>query len=404
MVYDAIVIGARCAGSPTAMLLARKGYRVLLVDRSTFPSDIISTHFIHNSGIAHLKCWGLLDKVAASNCPPITQAIFDVGEFALRGSAPPTDGVAEAYGPRRKILDKILLDAAIEAGVEVREAFTVEEILMEAECVSGIRGRAKNGSTVTEKSAIVIGADGMHSRLARTVQASEYSARPPLACYYYAYWSGVSMGAVEFCPRNGRIVIVIPTNDDFACVIAGWTSKEFHEYRANIEHNYLKTLQLVPNLADRVRSGKREERFVGTADLPNFFRKPYGPGWALVGDSGYHKDPITAQGISDAFRDAELLASAIDEGFSQRRPLDEALASYERKRNEKAMPLYEFTCQLATLSPPAPETAQLYLALRTNQAETNRFLGTFNGTVSIPEFFSADNMRRIISGAGRDVP
>ena len=135
------------------------------------------------------------------------------------------------------------------------------------------------------------------------------------------------MGAVEFCPRNGRIIIVIPTNDDLACVIAGWTTKEFHDYRADIEGNYLKTLELVPNLADRVRHGKREERFVGTADLPNFFRKPYGPGWALVGDSGYHKDPITAQGITDAFRDAELLANAIDEGFSERRPLDEALAS-----------------------------------------------------------------------------
>ena len=159
------------------------------------------------------------------------------------------------------------------------------------------------------------------------------------------------MGAVEFCPRNGRIIIVIPTNDDLACVIAGWTTKEFHDYRADIEGNYLKTLELVPNLADRVRHGKREERFVGTADLPNFFRKPYGPGWALVGDSGYHKDPITAQGITDAFRDAELLANAIDEGFSERRPLDEALASYERKRNEKAMPLYEFTCQLASLPP-----------------------------------------------------
>lgn len=120
-----------------------------------------------------------------------------------------------------------------------------------------------------------------------------------------------------------------------------WTHKEFQEYRADIERNYLKTLELAPALAERVRGGKREEPFIGTSNTANFFRKPFGRGWALVGDAGYHKDPILGQGITDAFRDAELLAEAIDVGFSERQPLSKALAAYEQRRNTAVMAMYE---------------------------------------------------------------
>jgi 2-polyprenyl-6-methoxyphenol hydroxylase-like FAD-dependent oxidoreductase len=154
----------------------------------------------------------------------------------------------------------------------------------------------------------------------------------------------------------------------------------------------------VPSLAERVHSGKREERFVGTAETTNFFRKPYGSGWALVGDAGYHKDPATAQGISDSFRDAELLTEAVDDGFAGRRPLTEALAEYEHKRNAAVLPMYEFTTQLANLAePPSPEVQQLLAALYGNQTETDRFLGTWAGTVSVPEFFAPENVQRILA-------
>ena len=126
--YDVIVVGARCAGSPTAVLLARQGCRVLLADRATFPSDTMSGHFIHQPGVANLKRWGLLDRIVRTNCPPITRATFDLGDFALTGSPSPVDGVAEAYAPRRTVLDKILVDAAAEAGAEIREGFATEEI------------------------------------------------------------------------------------------------------------------------------------------------------------------------------------------------------------------------------------------------------------------------------------
>lgn len=397
--YDAIVVGARCAGSPTAMLLARKGYRVLLLDRAGFPSDTLSTHYIHQPGAARLKRWGLLDNVVASNCPPVTRQMLDFGPFALVGSPPPADGVAEGYAPRRRVLDQILVEAAVAAGAELREHFSVRELVIDDDRVVGICGRAAGGATVTEKARIVIGADGLQSLVARTVQAATYNVRPALTCAYYCYWSEVPIQNAELYPRPDRAIIAAPTNDGQAFVIVYWPNAAFHEVRSDIEGNFSKALDLAPGLADRVRSGKRSEPFRGTAILPNFYRKPYGPGWALVGDAGYHKDPITAHGISDAFRDAELLAGAIDEGLSGRRLLEDALADYERRRNEASLPLFKLTCQFATLQPPPPGQQELFAALHRDQEQTDRFMGTVTGTVSVPEFFAPENIDRIMGAA-----
>ena len=398
--YDAIVVGARCAGSPTAMLLARKGYRVLLVDKSTFPSDIISTHLIFQPGVARLQRWGLLEQVRASNCPPIRQGSLNLGPFTLTGVFPQADGSAEAYCPRRTVLDKILVEAAVAAGAELREGFTVQEVLMDDQRVTGIRGRTRSGPSVTEQARIIIGADGLHSLVARTVQAPTYNEKPTFGCGYYTNWSGVPMAGLEFYPRDRRSMGGFPTNDGLVCIVMSSPRTQFRAFRADIEGNYLKTLELAPGLADRVRSGKREERIVGIAELPNFFRKPSGPGWALVGDAGYHKDSITAQGISDAFRDAELLTEALDSGFAGHRPMEEALADYERQRNETVLPIYELTCQFATLELPPPPMQQLFAALQGKQEQINRFLGTIAGTTPIPEFFSPENTQRIMVAAG----
>jgi flavin-dependent dehydrogenase len=397
--YDAIVVGARCAGSPTAMLLARKGYRVLLVDKSGFPSDHMSTHWIHQPGVARLARWGLRERLAATGCPPITAMAMDLGPFSLRGTLPLAGDVAQAYCPRRTVLDELLVDAAVEAGAELRDHFAVRDLVWDGERVGGITGRSATGTTVTERARIVIGADGLHSLVARQVVAPAYNARPALQCAYYSYWSGLPVDGVGFYPRDRRGFGVLPTHHGLTAIIVGWPHDEFHAFRADVEGNFLKTLELAPALADRVRQGRREERFAGTADLPNFYRKPYGSGWALVGDAGYHKDPITAQGITDAFRDAELLAEAIDAGHSGRRPLEDALADYERRRNEASLPLYELTCQFATPQPPSPEQQQLFAALRHDQEQTDRFFGTFAGTVPVPEFFAPENLGRIIAGA-----
>jgi flavin-dependent dehydrogenase len=152
--YDAIVVGARCAGSPLSMLLARKGYRVLLVDRATFPSDTISTQYIWLSGAACLNRWGLLERLRATNCPPVRELGIDFGAFSLRGTPPPIDGVTEMFGPRRTVLDKLLVDAAGEAGVDVEQAFTVTGIASSNGRVTGIRGQRRNGAEIEESAKI----------------------------------------------------------------------------------------------------------------------------------------------------------------------------------------------------------------------------------------------------------
>jgi flavin-dependent dehydrogenase len=398
--YDAIVVGARCADSPTAMLLARQGYRVLLVDKATFPSDTISTHFIRLPGGARLKRWGVLDKIIASKCPPIATLTIDLGPFALVGTPPPVEDVTMYYAPRRTVLDKILVDAAVAAGAELREGFLVEEILGDGARVTGIQGRHPGGRSVKEQARIVIGADGMRSLVARSVQAPTYQAKPTLTCAYYSYWSGVPLAGAEIYMRPHRMFIAFPTNEKRVCICVVWPHSEFHAFRADIAANFLQTLDLAPQFAERVRQGKQEERFVGTADVPNFFRKPYGPGWALVGDAGYHKDPYLGQGIMDAFRDVELVAEAIDTGFSGRRCLEEALVGYERQRNERALPLYEYDTQRASMEPLPPQMQQLFAALQGNQEQTNRLLGLAEGTTSFSAFFSSENVQQIMAAAG----
>jgi 2-polyprenyl-6-methoxyphenol hydroxylase-like FAD-dependent oxidoreductase len=193
------------------------------------------------------------------------------------------------------------------------------------------------------------------------------------------------------------------TNDGQTSVTVFWPNAAFSEVRTDIERHFMRALEGIPSLAERVRSGRRTEQFYGSADLPFFFRKPYGPGWALVGDAGYHKDPITAQGITDSFRDAELLAGAVDAGFSGTRELDAALADYERQRNEAAMPLYEFTYQLAGLQPPPPEMQQLFGALRHNQEQIDRFFGLIAGTTPFHEFFAPENLGAIMDAQAQGV-
>ena len=394
--YDAIVVGARCAGSSTAMHLARKGHKVLLVDRATFPSDTLSTHMIWSPGLAYLKRWGLLDAIAKSNCPAIHEIAFDMGEFVLQGCPPPVDGVAVQYCVRRTVLDKILVDAASAAGAEVREGFAVEGVIVEEDRVVGVRGHDRGQATVEERARVLIGADGLHSMIAQSVNAPEYNLRPTYGCVYYSYWSGVPVDTAEYHVGRLRAAGIFPTNDGLACVIVARPISEFSTFKSDVERSYDASLDIDSRFAEKVRCGRREGRITGTAVLPGFFRQPFGPGWALVGDAGYHKDPVTAQGITDAFRDAEALALALDDVFLGRRPYDDALGDYERRRNETVMPMYELTCQFAQMDPP-PEVIALMAALRANDAQRERFLGMFTGSVPVPDFFAPDNVARIMA-------
>ena len=219
--YDAIIVGARCAGAPTATLLARKGYRVLVVDRASFPSDTISTHMIHAPGVAALKRWGVLDKVVASGCPPVETYSFDFGPFMIKGTPRPSDGTSVGYAPRRTILDKILVDAAVEAGAEVRERFTVDEIVVEDGVVVGIRGHDEGGSSVIERARVVIAADGRNSQLAKAVQPLQYNEKPMLQWSFYTYWSGLPVDGFEIFIRPDRGWAAVGTNEGLTMLVVG---------------------------------------------------------------------------------------------------------------------------------------------------------------------------------------
>jgi flavin-dependent dehydrogenase len=355
----------------------------------------MSGHYIHQPGVAALQRWGLRDAVAATNCPPITSIRFDVGPFALEGTPPASGGVTEGYCCRRYLLDQVLVDAAVAAGAELREHVSVQELVWDDGRVTGIRTAAG-----VEHARIVIGADGAHSLVAKLVDAPAYDEHPSLSCGYYSYWEGIDHGGqVRLMPRGDRFLGLAPTNDGKTFMFYQASIDEFHALRSDVEGNYLDAMSRDPWLAEQLSHATRVERFTGTADLPNFMRKPYGPGWALVGDAAYHKDPITAQGITDAFTHSELLVDAIDAGFSSRQPLDEALVSYEATRNERVGPLYHFTMDVAHYAPPAPEMQQLLGALQGNQAGINAFLGLIAGTTSVPQFFSGDNMVMLMDAA-----
>jgi flavin-dependent dehydrogenase len=394
--YDAIVVGARCAGSPTAMLLARHGHRVLLVDRATFPSDTLSTLVIHAPGVAALRRWSLLDALAATGCPPIERYVFDFGPVVIDGSPHASDGISTAYAPRRTILDKLLLDAAAEAGAEVREGFLVDEIVVEGGTVVGIRGHGDDGAAIDASARVVIGADGWNSFVARAVGAERYHHKPVLANAFYGYWRGLNVDHLTTILRGDRGVAAIPTHDDLTLVLVGLPYADARAFRHDLQANYLAAFELDPQWAERRCAATLEGRLAG-GGVPNFFRQPYGPGWALVGDAGYTKDPITAQGITDAFHSAQWCATALHEAFTGTRSYDEAMRRYHQQRDTSVLPLYEFTTQLATLEPPPPEMQQLLAAIAGNHAAMNAFVSVTAGTLSPAEFFDPQRLDELLA-------
>jgi 2-polyprenyl-6-methoxyphenol hydroxylase-like FAD-dependent oxidoreductase len=401
--YDAIVVGARCAGAATAMLLARKGHRVLLVDRARFPSDTLSAHALRIPAVDRLRRWGVLDAVVATGAPAVRDVRFDVGPFALHGRALPLGASDAMYAPRRYLIDTILVDAAVRAGAELREGFTVHDLVYDGDRVAGIRGRAANGTVVTERAKIVIGADGMRSVVAKMVDAPVRHAHDTLTCGYYTYFEDLAITPgcdAELYLREGAMAVVVPTNDRLTQVTMLRPIGEFGAIRTDVDARFHAGLDAISaELGERVRASERAERYYGTGTMPFYIRKPYGPGWALVGDAAAHKDPILAQGMKDAYVGAELLADALDAAFTERCGAEVALAEYERASHDAMRPLYELSLQFAALAPPAPEMQALFGALRGNDADTDRLLGVMEGTLPVHEFFNPANLGRIMAEA-----
>jgi flavin-dependent dehydrogenase len=394
--YDVIVVGTRVAGASTAMLLARRGLKVLAVDRAGFPSDTLSTHQVQVPGGARLRRWGLLDCITAAGTPPARHVRFDPGPVVLEGHFPAVDGVDALYSPRRRLLDAVLVEAARDAGAEVRERFAVDELCFDDGRVTGVRGRERGGGTVREAARMVVGADGRHSAVAKAVEAAAYHVEPARSIAYYTYWSGVPLRGGEIYGRERRLIGAWPTNDGLAMTYVAAPPGEFGAFRADPEGSVLRSLDLAGDLGDRVRAGERAERVFGTADLQNRFRTPHGPGWALVGDAGLVMDPATGQGIADAFRDAELLTDAIASGLDGGPPLERTLAEYQARRDAAARPMYDMTLDLVSFAPPRPEQALLMSRLAGRPEQVERFLGVLTGAVPIPEYFGPRNLLRVL--------
>jgi 2-polyprenyl-6-methoxyphenol hydroxylase-like FAD-dependent oxidoreductase len=294
----------------------------------------------------------------------------------------------------------LLVEAAREAGAEVRERFTVDGLVIEDGCVTGIRGREGHGATLAEQATLVVGADGRHSLVAREVAARAYHATVASSVAYYTYWSDVRLDAGEMVARDRRLIGLWPTNDGLVISYVAAPADEFDGFRADPEGSILGALDGARDLGQRVRAGARADRVYGTADLASRFHEAHGPGWALVGDAGVVMDPVTGQGIAHALRDAEWLADAISTGLGGPGPLDAALADHQARRDAALLPMYRFTADLASFAPPSVAQTLLMEALARRPAEVDRFLGVLSGATPIPEYFSPRNLLRLLGMRG----
>jgi menaquinone-9 beta-reductase len=343
--YDAIVVGARCAGSATAMLLARAGMRVLLFDRDRRGADTLSTLALMRAGVLQLHRWGVLDRVRASGAAAIRSTSFVYGDEVITVPIKLRDGVDAFYAPRRTTLDVVLADAAAAAGADVRYGPRLVDLVRASNGrVSGAILEDQDRVLHRIAADIVIGADGLKSTVARTVDAVAYREGRHACGVVYAFWRGLENAGNRWHYRPGVSAGAIPTNDDDTCIFVATPPSRFHqEIRSDLASGYRRVLsECAPGLARELWDATPSERFRGFPGHPGVMRQSHGPGWALVGDAGYFKDPITAHGISDALRDAEFLARAVEQGTER------ALADYQATRDELSHELFDVTDAIAS--------------------------------------------------------
>jgi 2-polyprenyl-6-methoxyphenol hydroxylase-like FAD-dependent oxidoreductase len=374
---------------------------VLAVDRASFPSDTISSHQLQVPGVALLNRWGLVGKLTAAGTPPTRWVRFDAGGgLVINGRFPAYEGTDALYSPRRTLLDTILVEAAREAGAEIRENFRVTQVTGSGGQVTGIRGIARGRPEVTETASLVIGADGKRSLVAGAAGARRYREQPPRSFASYSYWSGVPVSGGELYQRPGRAVAVFPTNSELTMVYVAAPMTEFASLRGDLEGHYLRTLDLCGDLGERVRAGARAERLRTTPDQPNTFRCSHGPGWALAGDAGVVMDSISAQGMTNALRDAGYLSAAVVAGLGGGRPLAAALHDHQRQRDRAIRGMYDFTLGLAAFSPAVPGQRLFLTAVAADQHQSDQFLGAFAGIVPPEDYFTLGTMVRILGSRG----
>ena len=338
--YDVVVVGARPAGAATAMLLARAGLRVLVVDRSRYGADTLSTHALMRGGVLQLHRWGLLDRLVEAGTPAIRRTTFRYDDEEVIISISASHGVDALYAPRRTVLDPLLVDAAADAGAEVRYGVTVVGLRLDRRGrVAGIDGHDDAGRPLAVDAALVVGADGVRSSVARHAGAPVLRTGTGASAIVYGYWAGVPNDGYEWIFRPEACAGVIPTNDGQACVFAAATTARIGRGGRAVLEAVLRDAS--PATAERVRSGVAPAGVRTFTGHPGLVRQAWGPGWALVGDAGYWKDPLGAHGLTGALRDAELLARAIISAATTDEPEPVALARYQATRDHLSRPMFD---------------------------------------------------------------
>jgi 2-polyprenyl-6-methoxyphenol hydroxylase-like FAD-dependent oxidoreductase len=381
--YDAIIVGARAAGAATAMLLARQGLRVLVVDRSRYGADTLSTHGLMRAGVLQLHRWGLIDEIVAAGTPPVRRTTFNYGAGErVVITIKPSYGVDALYAPRRTVLDPILVDAAATAGAEFRYGITVTDVSRDDRGrVDGIVGRDEQGRALAFAGAIVVGADGVRSTIAARVAAGIERAGSGATAVSYGYWSDLDTDGYEWIFTPNNVAGIIPTNDGQACVFAGGTPSRVGTGGIGVLRQILAAAD--PEVAARVEAAIAPIGVRTFRGRPGLIRRAWGPGWALVGDAGYWKDPISVHGLTDAFRDAELLARAISTSEPRGPDRMEALAEYQETRDRLSAQLFDVADTIAAHRWTAGEIPGLLVQLSSAMADEVEALAALDA-VAVP--------------------
>lgn len=399
--FDVIVVGARCAGATAAMLLGRAGLRVLLLERTTFPADTLSTLYIQQPGVALLSRWGLLDRVRDSGCPRLDRVTYRLDDVVVTGCASPIDGIRESYAPRRLILDRILVEAAIDSGAEFRDGCTVTAVDTVDGRVVGLRYReGRREHRVTAR--LIVGADGMRSTVAELVGAKTIIENDRLTCAYYSYWEGVD-AHFELYEGDTGWVSTVPTNDA-VLVSAYFPQDRFDEVRHDAQPAYLANIEAnAPGVARRLADATQVDRLYGTGDQRNFFRQATGPGWVLIGDAGHHKDSLTARGIGDAFHQALMLSDGVAEVVDDRDALDDRLAQFADDREPTFMESYQSTLLVAQSA--ARQKRKMMLAAVGSSPElTQRYFDTVAGILPVSQLYTPELQQRLAEAMRSSTP
>lgn len=347
---DVIVVGSRVAGAATALLLARAGHEVVMVDRTRHPSDTLSTHAIARGGVVQLARWGVLDAVLATGAPPVREVSFHAAGGVVRRTVKDTAGVDHLVAPRRHALDPVLADAAVAAGARLIEGVAVTDVQARNRGEVGVVLRDADGTRSSITARHVVGADGIRSTVAEAVGAPIVDLRPSSAATHYVYVRGLDGSDIEYHLGGGGFAGVFPTNDAEACIWMcspmSWVPRRRGDAGARMQWFLAELAGVSPSLAARVSRSVVTAPVRGAVGLPNQVRRPAGPGWWLVGDAGYHRDPITGHGITDALRDAELVAEAVHACLAGH---DERVARvcFQQRRDAALAPIFDLTCELA---------------------------------------------------------